>query len=54
MSREDKIISSVESNFALEGMRFSSDEKKIMHDCLSGKISFDAAIKNAVARYKRP
>ena len=53
MSKEDKIIKSVESNFALEGMRFSNREKKIMRDCLSGKTSFDTAIKNAIARYKR-
>lgn len=53
MSREDKIIRSVESNFALEGMRFSDDEKRVMRDCLSGKMSFDTAIKNTIARYKR-
>ena len=53
MSREDKIIKNVESNFALEGMKFSVREKKIMQDCLSGKTSFDAAIQNAIARYKR-
>lgn len=53
MSREDKIIKTVESNFALEGMKFSSREKKTMQDCLSGKISFDVAIKNAIAHYKR-
>ena len=53
MSREDKIIKAVESNFALEGMRFSSREKKVMRDCLSGKTSFDTATKSAIARYKR-
>ena len=53
MSKEDKIIKSVESNFALEGMQFSSREKKVMRDCLSGETSFDVAIKNAIARYKR-
>ena len=53
MSKSDKIIKSVESNFALEGMRFSNREKKIMRDCLSGKTSFDTAVKNAIARYKR-
>lgn len=53
MSREDKIIKTVESNFALEGMEFSSREKKIMQDCLSGRTTFDAAIKKVVARYKR-
>ena len=53
MSRENKIIKSVESNFALEGMKFSSREKKVMQDCLSGKITFSTAIKNAIARYKR-
>ena len=53
MSREDKIIRTVESNFALEGMKFSSREKKVMQDCLSGRTTFDAAIKKAVARYKR-
>lgn len=53
MSREDRIIKTVESNFALEGMKFSSREKKIMQDCLSGKTSFDTAVKNAIARYRR-
>ena len=53
MSRNEKIIKSVESNFALEGMRFSSSEKKVMRDCLSGKTSFDSAVKDAVSRYKR-
>ena len=53
MNREYKIIKAVESNFALEGMRFSSREKKVMQDCLSGKTSFDAAIKCAIARHKR-
>lgn len=53
MSREDKIISSVESSFALEGMQLSNNEKKVMRDCLSGKISFDSAVRDAVSRYKR-
>lgn len=53
MSRSERIIKSVESNFALEGMKFSNDEKKVMRDCLSGKISFDSAIKDAISRYKR-
>ena len=53
VSREDKIIKSVESNFALEGMKFSDREKKVMRDCLSGKTSFDVAVKNAIAKYKR-
>jgi len=53
MSKNDKIIKSVEANFALEGMRFSSREKKVMKDCLSGKTSFDIAIKNAIARHKK-
>ena len=53
MKREDKIIRTVESNFALEGMKFSGREKKIMQDCLSGRTTFDSAIKKAVARYKR-
>ena len=53
MSKNDKIIKIVESNFALEGMKFSNREKKIMKDCLSGKTSFDSAIKNVIARYKR-
>jgi len=47
------IIKSVESSFALEGMKFSNREKKTMKDCLSGKVSFDAAIQSAIARYKR-
>ena len=53
MSRKEKIINSVESNFSLEGMKFSSREKKVMRDCLSGKTSFDAAVKNVIARYRK-
>ncbi|MBQ8156752.1 antitoxin VbhA family protein [Candidatus Saccharibacteria bacterium] len=53
MSREDTIIKAVESNFALEGMNFSSREKKTMRDCLSGRTTFDSAVEKVIARYKR-
>ena len=53
MIENNNIIKSVESIFALEGIKFSNREKRIMQDCLSGKTSFDAAIKNAIVKYKR-
>ena len=53
MSREDRIIHYVESNFALERMVLSSNEKKIMHDCLSGKTPFSVVIDNIVAECRR-
>lgn len=53
MSQAEKIIKSVESNFALEGMAFSNQEKKVMHNCLSGKTSFSAAIDDIISRYRR-
>lgn len=53
MTKSDKIIKSVESNFALEGMKFSNREKQVMRDCLSGKTTFNSAIQAAIVRYKR-
>ena len=53
MSRNERIIKSVESNFALEGMYFSTREKKTMMNCLQGKMSFESAIKSALNKYKK-
>ena len=53
MSRNEKIIRSVEANFALEGMKFSRREKKNMADYLNGKISFDEFLGAAISRHKR-
>lgn len=53
MSRNEKIIKSVEANFALEGMKFSEREKKNMTNYLNGKITFDDYLNSAIARHKR-
>lgn len=53
MSRNEKIIKSVEANFALEGMNMSPREKANMMNYLDGKISFNDYLGAAIARHKR-
>ena len=53
MSRNEEILSFVDSNFRLEGMNLSVREKQTIMDCLSGKTSFDDAISKAFAKHRR-
>lgn len=53
MSKNEEILSFVDSNLKLEGMKLSAREKQTIMNCLSGKTNFDDAISRVFARYKR-
>ena len=53
MSKNEEILSFVDANLKLEGMRLSVHEKQTIMDCLTGKTSFDDAISEAFARHRR-
>ncbi|MBF1034523.1 MAG: hypothetical protein HXL10_00425 [Candidatus Nanosynbacter sp.] len=53
MSKNEEILSFVDSNLRLEGMRLSSREKQTIMNCLTGKTSFDDAISRAFAKHRK-
>lgn len=53
MSRNEEIISFVDSNLRLEGMSLSAMDKQALRNCLSGKTTFDKEIKRTLAEYRR-
>ena len=52
MSKNEEILSFVDANLRLEGMRLSVREKQTIMDCLTGKTSFDDAISRAFAKHR--
>ena len=53
MSKNEEILSFVDSNLRLEGMRLSSREKQTIMNCLTGKTNFDDAISRAFAKHRK-
>ena len=53
MSKNEEILSFVNSNLKLEGMGLSSHEKQTIMNCLTGKTSFDDAIARAFAKHRK-
>ena len=53
MSKNEEMISFVDSSQRLEGMKLSAREKQTMRDCLTGKTTYKKALKLALARHKR-
>ena len=53
MNKNEETLSFVDSNLRLEGMKLSVCEKKTIMNCLSGKTSFDDAISEAFAKYRK-
>lgn len=53
MSKNEEILSFVDANLRLEGMKLSAREKSTIMDCLTGRTSFDDAISKAFARHRK-
>lgn len=52
MSRNEEIISFVNSNLKLEGMPLSTTDRQTIRNCLSGKTTFSEEIKRALVKYR--
>ncbi|MBQ3467991.1 hypothetical protein IJH19_00375 [Candidatus Saccharibacteria bacterium] len=53
MSKDEEILSFVDANLRLEGMKLSVREKQTIMDCLAGRASFDDAISKAFAKHRK-
>ena len=53
MSKNEEMISFVDSNLRLEGMKLSAREKQTMMDCLTGKTTYKKALQLALAKHRR-
>ena len=51
MVDDETMISSVCGSLALEGMPVPESTRKLMRDCISGRITYDDAVKSIIARY---
>ena len=53
MNKNEEMISFVDSNLRLEGMKLSAHEKQTMMDCLTGKTTYKKALQLALAKHRR-
>ncbi len=53
MVDDETMISSVCGSMALEGMPVPESTRKLMRNCISGKISYDDAVKLIITRSSR-
>ena len=53
MSKNEEMISFVDSSQRLEGMNLSAREKQTMRDCLTDKTTYKKALRSALARHKK-
>ena len=53
MSKNEEMISFVDSSLRLEGMKLSARERQTMMDCLIGKTTYKKALELALAKHRR-
>ena len=53
MTNHERIIENVNTSMKMEGMALSEEQKKIMLDCLTGKITYEEAVANAIAKHSQ-
>lgn len=53
MSKNEEMISFVDSNLRLEGVELSAREKQTMMDCLTGKTTYKKALQLALDKHRR-
>lgn len=49
----EAIVNNVSATMAMEDMPLSKADKQRISDCLNNKITFDQAVQNLVAQYKK-
>jgi len=54
VNKHERMIANVNTTMAIEGMPLSKEQKEKMLGCLSGKISYVEAVKNAIDKYQQP
>ena len=53
MTNHERIIENVNTSMKMEGMALNNEDKKVMRDCLTGKITYEEAVANAIDKYRQ-
>ena len=53
MNNTERIIANVNATMAMEGMPLTADDKMRIRDCLDGRKSFEATVKELVDFYRK-
>lgn len=53
MSRNEYIIENVNATMAMENMPLTSDDRKLLSDCLEGRMTCQEAVERLIRQYKK-
>jgi hypothetical protein len=51
MSDIEKIIGDINGSMAIEGMPLTEDDKDMLRECITGKVSSDEMVKRLIKQY---